>query len=237
MILGLALGRIGCLLNGCCFGGPCDLAWSMTFPIGSPPYERQVDEGLLYLHGLKLPPGGAARAEIVAVEPDSPAARAGVKVGQVIAAINGQPVRNAAGARAILLEIRAAHRPIELTLSGSDVRRAWTVPDPPPRSLPIQPAQAYSAIDALVLLLLLLAYSPMRRRDGELTGIMITVYPVSRFLTEIIRTDEAAIFNTGMSISQNVSIGILIAAVALWIYVLRKPAGSMWRAGLASRSS
>ena len=27
LLLGLALGRVGCLLNGCCYGGRCDLPW------------------------------------------------------------------------------------------------------------------------------------------------------------------------------------------------------------------
>ena len=27
-----AIGRIGCLLNGCCYGSPCDLPWAMRFP-------------------------------------------------------------------------------------------------------------------------------------------------------------------------------------------------------------
>lgn len=31
-ILGLGFGRIGCFLNGCCFGKPCDLPWAVTFP-------------------------------------------------------------------------------------------------------------------------------------------------------------------------------------------------------------
>ncbi len=30
--LGQALGRIGCYLNGCCFGAPTDLPWGVTFP-------------------------------------------------------------------------------------------------------------------------------------------------------------------------------------------------------------
>ncbi len=36
MVLGLAFGRIGCLMNGCCFGGECDLPWAITFPAGKP---------------------------------------------------------------------------------------------------------------------------------------------------------------------------------------------------------
>ncbi len=30
--LAYAIGRIGCLLNGCCYGGPCDLPWAVRFP-------------------------------------------------------------------------------------------------------------------------------------------------------------------------------------------------------------
>jgi phosphatidylglycerol:prolipoprotein diacylglycerol transferase len=30
--LGQAIGRIGCFLNGCCFGREADLPWAMTFP-------------------------------------------------------------------------------------------------------------------------------------------------------------------------------------------------------------
>ncbi len=35
LALGVALGRIGCFLNGCCFGTACDLPWAVTFPEGS----------------------------------------------------------------------------------------------------------------------------------------------------------------------------------------------------------
>jgi phosphatidylglycerol:prolipoprotein diacylglycerol transferase len=32
---GYALGRLGCFLNGCCFGLPTDLPWGIMFPAGS----------------------------------------------------------------------------------------------------------------------------------------------------------------------------------------------------------
>ncbi|MCB0393601.1 MAG: prolipoprotein diacylglyceryl transferase [Bdellovibrionales bacterium] len=31
---GYALGRVGCLLAGCCFGSECDLPWAISFPDG-----------------------------------------------------------------------------------------------------------------------------------------------------------------------------------------------------------
>lgn len=45
---GLALTRIGCFLNGCCFGKPCNLPWGMVFPMDSPAGSM--------LPGLKLHP-------------------------------------------------------------------------------------------------------------------------------------------------------------------------------------
>lgn len=47
LIAGQAFGRIGCFLNGCCFGQVCDLPWQVQFPPNSPPYFFQRDEGLL----------------------------------------------------------------------------------------------------------------------------------------------------------------------------------------------
>lgn len=47
LLVGLALGRIGCFLNGCCYGGACDLPWAVRFPPHSPPWLDQVARGLL----------------------------------------------------------------------------------------------------------------------------------------------------------------------------------------------
>ncbi|HZE19232.1 MAG TPA: prolipoprotein diacylglyceryl transferase family protein, partial [Candidatus Angelobacter sp.] len=35
MALGIGIGRIGCFLNGCCFGLPSHLPWAIKFPPGS----------------------------------------------------------------------------------------------------------------------------------------------------------------------------------------------------------
>ena len=47
LLVGLALGRVGCFLNGCCYGGPCDLPWAVQFPPESPPWLDQAARGLL----------------------------------------------------------------------------------------------------------------------------------------------------------------------------------------------
>ncbi len=50
LMIGLGFGRIGCFLNGCCYGDKCDLPWAVQFPYYSPAYEDQ------FLRGEITPP-------------------------------------------------------------------------------------------------------------------------------------------------------------------------------------
>lgn len=45
--IGMAFGRIGCLLNGCCFGDACSLPWAITFPQGSTTFEALAIRGFI----------------------------------------------------------------------------------------------------------------------------------------------------------------------------------------------
>ena len=45
--LGQACGRIGCFLNGCCWGGKCALPWAVEFPQGSSPWQQHLENGWL----------------------------------------------------------------------------------------------------------------------------------------------------------------------------------------------
>lgn len=139
MMLGLALGRIGCFLNGCCYGGVCALPWGVAFPPGSPPFMHQVAEHQIAADSLA--------------------------------------------------------------------------------SLPVHPTQLYSALDAALICLLLLAFAPFRRREGEVFALMISVYPVTRYLIEILRNDVPKEFLARMTISQNISLALLACAAALWAYL------------------
>lgn len=250
MAIGLALGRVGCFFTGCCYGGVCDLPWAVTFPgpqgrsLGAPPYADQARSGALY--GLAFQPQSPPTDPPVLdqVPPDSSAAQAGLKSGdRIVRMIASNSRAGQAGS--------PQHTPIEVR-SIADVRRilalqfdergpitVW-VDDrppvtlvPPARSLPVHPAQLYAAFDALLLALLLLAAAPFCRRDGALFALLITLHPVSRFLLEVIRVDEAAVFQTGLSISQNISILLLVGAVVVWIYVLRDDRRPSWPAEYA----
>ena len=144
LALGIALGRLGCFMNGCCYGDRCDdLPLGVTFPAHSSPWNDQVRRGL--------------------------------------------------------------------------------IPQTAERSLPIHPTQLYSALDGLVLLALVSAYYPLRRRDGEVLALLAVTYPITRFLIERLRNDEGAFF-AGMTISQNISVLIFAAGVLFWAWLSTRPA-------------
>lgn len=53
--LGLAVTRLGCFLNGCCWGAPSALPWAVTFPAGSQPQQAQAALGLIAPAAPSLP--------------------------------------------------------------------------------------------------------------------------------------------------------------------------------------
>jgi phosphatidylglycerol:prolipoprotein diacylglycerol transferase len=143
LAFGIAIGRIGCFLNGCCYGDVCSLPWAVEFPKNSPPWDSEVSRNL-------IPPSAES-------------------------------------------------------------------------SLPLHPTQLYSTIDGLILMTLLLAYFPIRKRDGQVMGLLMLTYPISRFLIEQLRNDEG-IFFAGMTISQVISLGIFASGLVFWLYLLTRPA-------------
>ena len=145
LALGIAIGRVGCFLNGCCYGDPCPIPWlAVRFPPHSPPWLAEQAQGII---------PAAARA-----------------------------------------------------------------------SLPLHPTQLYAAFDGLVLLALLSAYYPLRRRDGAVFGLFLLTYPVLRFLVEALRDDEKALI-TGLTIAQVTSLFVLASGLLFSAYLSRQPVG------------
>jgi phosphatidylglycerol---prolipoprotein diacylglyceryl transferase len=187
--------------------------------------------------GLRFKGDDKDPAVIAAVEPGSLADRAGLVAGQQITRILAQPpdservrewkIENVSDALTALFHLRDAGTRVRLRVAGASDAPSqtvgWTLPVELPRSIPIHPTQIYSAIDGFLLLFVLLAYEPFQRRSGELLALLLTLHPISRFLLEVIRIDEASMFGTGLSISQLISIIALAGAVILWVYILRQP--------------
>jgi hypothetical protein len=44
--------RVGCLVNGCCYGKPTDLPWAVVYPANHALHQIQIDQGLIDHHAL-----------------------------------------------------------------------------------------------------------------------------------------------------------------------------------------
>ena len=225
MMLGLAIGRIGCLLNGCCYGGiAAHGPFSISFPqfssaemgMLSPPYLHQLQSG--QLHGIRV--GEEQSIPVVKeVRRGSQAELAGLNPGVRITAINGRMVSTLADAQ---MAITGAGPRIAITSSEGKVYR-WSVGEMPTKSLPVHPTQLYSSLNAALLCLLLLSFFPFRARDGQVFALMLTLYPVTRFLLEMLRDDEPGQLGTVLTVSQILSVVAVVFAAVMWLCLARQP--------------
>ena len=230
LMVGMFFGRIGCFMNGCCYGGLCDASpLGVTFPAGSPPYMRHVDEGLMFDIPLRDKLGLTADVApqlnlqwaltVTAVQPNGVAASAAVKPGQALL-INQKHINGAW----IEFIHRGRFSEDMFWLRNAETREiigAITVGDMPPRSLNIYPAQLLSSISGGVICVILLGFYRIRKRDGQVVALFLTLYGSARFLLEFVRTDELGQLNTGLTVSQIGSIIALVIAAMLWWHTSR----------------
>jgi len=144
VFIGLAFGRIGCFLNGCCYGDRCELPWAVTFPQGSQPFKILVEQGFVLPEALA--------------------------------------------------------------------------------SIPLHPTQLYSSINAMLLVFLTATYFKHRHRDGAVLAVGWVTYPVTRFVIEYLRGDEMGQFDTSLTISQWVSIGLFCSGTLYALWLSSRPA-------------
>jgi phosphatidylglycerol:prolipoprotein diacylglycerol transferase len=227
--VGLALGRIGCLLNGCCYGGLCEPPLPcIRFPMGSPAYMDQLqalgaggEPGLL---GVALDASLAQQPPRVSqVQAGSWGAQVGLEPGQRLSSqrfglLGPDPV-NPAGPPQVWVELQANGWPIS-SLDPSS-------PPLPERSLPVHPTQLYSAFDAALLAVVLVSLWPLVGGQGWVFATGLGLHGVSRFLLECLRDDEGGQFGTWLTISQWLSLVGIAISVTLLVVLRRRRAGEV----------
>jgi phosphatidylglycerol:prolipoprotein diacylglycerol transferase len=230
--LGLCLGRVGCLLNGCCYGNvACDVAFpalqAESFPLPAFPRFEMVRKGYQTAAGFTL--SDERLGQVGKVEPNSPAARAGLREGDDIwlevdgmkkdvSSYLGDHRAWPRGKNDLILKVRRANGDVEDI--GPIV--PWTIG--------LHRTQVYESISMAILFFLLLAYFPYRRRAGAVMVLYMVCYAAHRFLNEILRVDtEPVAFD--MTLSQNISIIVFAAGVllGLWLWLTGQDLGASAR--------
>ena len=198
LMVGLGFGRIGCYLNGCCYGAETNVPWAVSlgeFPYHSDAYLKEFED-----NELKQPVPRAL------IRDDSALA-------QYLDLTNQRQLREplpADEARRLLV----ASGPVLKT--DEQVRRenlesiAATQ-----HSNPVHPAQWYSTITAWLIAAFLVAYFALPHAPGRAFALMLIVEGVSRFLLETVRSEPPVIGN--WSLSMVLSVPLVALGIVLWI--------------------
>ncbi len=254
--LGMAIGRIGCFLNGCCWGGVCqEIPWSVRFPYGSPPALQQWSDALpeagLPKELVVMAPGGEFYGGAAAY----PIVRESLRLSDERLCVLLEQARRK---EQLELERRATNdaakrRPIQAEIAaierqhGADLRtyhgilsqmqrydlspaqiRALAQQHP---SLPTHPTQLYSAITLGLLAAMLATLYWRRTRDGQVIFTLLLVEPPTRWMLEVLRADNP-VDTAGLTVSQFLAIGISLVGLLglIWLHYLppRSPHARIW---------
>ncbi len=235
--LGLCFGRMGCFLNGCCYGqvacADCPIA-GVCFPLSAPARERLVNNGYQTAAGFTLVKPHARSPEdlldpddllfVGLVEPHSAAARAGLRPGDYIIAIGGQDKaardRATVGGLATYLgrDWPRGQWTLHLTVmhQSDGVQQELSFA---PWTMSLHPTQLYETISMFLLFLLLLAYSPFKTRNGQVMVLLMLGYAVHRYLNEKLRYDPRP-----EGFESYASVILFGAGVVLGVYLWLRPA-------------
>lgn len=186
LMMALFFGRLGCLMNGCCFGKPTSCPVSVRFPYGSLAYQSQVRPDHARNREkpyIELP------ADFFSIDSDN------------------------------YYYLKAKK---ELT-----PQQKAEVEQGSYRCLPVIPTQIYESLSALVGFVLLYMHrrkgmmlemrfgeTPFFFRPGITFAIMFIYYGTVRFFVEFLR-DDNPIQSDGLTISQNLSIMLIIVNLGL----------------------
>lgn len=196
LMLALAFGRIGCFLNGCCFGKPTDLPWAVRFPYDSYAYNSQVRPN---------PERNRPHPQLKLPEEFFDYYYEGDR-----SFYNLKPYE-------------------DLTAQQKEMLKA----NDQLRSLPVHPTELYSSVNGAVLALILYLFwrrtqktsnsrnaKKLFGKPGQIFGLMFILYGITRFFIEFVRDDNPFEVD-GITISQNISIAMIILGVVLMVIFQR----------------
>jgi phosphatidylglycerol:prolipoprotein diacylglycerol transferase len=199
LMIGLGFGRIGCYLNGCCYGAECNVSWApgVEFPYYSNAYIDEFEKNELRRPIARdlLVPGTPLTDYLDSTHQDA----------------LQEPVPDA-----MARYLRGAYlksRPEAGRLAEADLSNR------------LHPAQLYSAFTGFLLAAFLLAYFTLPHAPGRVFALMMISEGTCRFLLEIIRAEPplrigadfvARFHGIDFSLGMIEAIGIIAAGAILW---------------------
>jgi len=199
LMLALMFGRIGCFLNGCCFGRPTNLLWGVRFPYGSYAYRSQVFPNPQRLRAepqLKLPDefflddvkeNGLQYQRLKEYEELTDKQKEMVKTGPYrCLPVHPTQLYSSANAALLCLILYLFWRRLQNAIRTGKGEKLFTKP-------------------------------------GCTFGLMFVLYGISRFFLEFVRDDNPLGFD-GLTVSQNICvIMIIFGAVLMAVFTKMKP--------------
>lgn len=238
LLMAMGIGRIGCFMFGCCWGGTCppSLPWAVQFPAGSPPYIDQWEDRLVTLpaelmiidrmgtaHPLDRPLFTMTQQELderleMMEKLETKLTKAKSEGSEWAADMYQRQLALMQNGLVPMVEHfkRFGKDPIEL---GKQAQL------PQYRTLPMHPAQIYAAIGPILLAFLTYTYLNRRKWQGTVMPLGFALYAVERFVEEAIRVDNPQ-DTFGLTVSQGISIGVLALCALVYLYLRQLPARS-----------
>lgn len=197
LALGLFFGRLGCFLNGCCYGQVATQdALQVHYPLSGAASEQLIKKGHQPAAGFILAGdgnllAGSGPAVVSRVVPNSAAAKSGLKPGDIITELNGKktPTLNQFY-NAFRTELFQKKGGRDLTLTVQRAGQEQKLATCQPRTLGLHPTQIYESVSMGVLFLMLLSFHPLRKSDGQVMALMMIGYGIHRSFNEILRRDD-----------------------------------------------
>lgn len=190
---------------------------AVHFPPGSPVYQEQLTSGELL--GMQV---DAITGRINDVRAGSLAADAGIAAGNRLVSLRDDASTLDDAPR----DIPAEEIRVGIVAMVDQSIHRWMPEQLPDRALPVFAAQVLSSMSGLTLCVGLCAASFLFRRDGAIMLLGFAGYAVVRFGLEAIRVDEGGQFGTMLSISQWVSVAVLIGSMIGFAVLFKQPAPS-----------
>jgi prolipoprotein diacylglyceryltransferase len=220
--VGLCIGRLGCLLNGCCFGNvvcPDCYQPQIQFPFSSPPRYDLTYSGYQTAAGFTMAESGPDSRTVGAVDPASAAAVGGLKPGDIIIKAIAVPTRSELDEQHIehvgqLYDFLTQHWPRgknQLTLQVKRGNEELTIGPFAPATLGLHPTQLYESISMALAFFLLMAYLPFRKHPGELMAIIMFCYGLHRYFNEMLRIDQRP-----LGFEKYISLFLIVAGIVFW---------------------